>query len=205
MTNNIKTLETILRVLGLLLQLLQNAMSYQEMFDFYNKNFKTPIYSKEVLNKYLNTLRIAGLDIERYNGKYVLFNFLTQVILTEEEINTFKKFEQTVLRYGTTKNIQTFWNFKTKFIKFLDTNSRKAINFYDDTISLRTKLGVIIKQYNEFCEDGQKIKIKYDGKVKIVEPEQVIFTNNKIYLECIDTSDSKIKKLDTEKIKILGY
>ncbi len=203
MDKNIKFSETILRVSSLLLQLLQKPMNYEEMFDFYNKNFENTVYSKEVLNKYLNTLRMAGLNIERINGRYTLLNFLTQISFSKEEAEIFRKIEQAILKYGTVKNIKTFLNFKTKLIKFLDTDSRKAINYYDNTITFTTKLGLLIKQYNQLCEDKQKIKIKYRSKTLTVEPEQVLCIDNKFYLECFNISDYKLNLMEIEKICLL--
>lgn len=198
-----KSSDTALRVGQLLLGLLEKPMNNDEIFKYFDDKSATPVYTTEVLNKYLNTLKTLGLQIEKINGKYHLLNFLTEISLTKEEIEAFNNIEQSVLKYGTDKNIKSFIDLKRKMIKFFDLNSQRGINHYVEQ-TFTTKLGLLVKQYEKICEDGQKIKLEYEGEVYTVEPKRLLFFENKIYLESFNLLDLKIKKFEIEKIKLIA-
>ena len=201
-TSNLKTSDTTIRVGKFLLELLNNPMSYDEMLKFFENKVENPVYTKEVLSKYLNTLRALGLEISKYKSKYYLLNFLFQINLNKEEIKAFNDIETSILRYGTDKNIKVFYDFKKKAIKFISPNSRKEINNYVEKF-LTTDIGIKIKQFGKFCNDEQLLKISYEDEIIIVEPTQILFFENNIYLECYDTKNYKIRKLVLDKIDII--
>ena len=201
--SELKISDTIIRVSKLFLQFLETPMDFDDMFEFFNNVCKTPVYSKEVLNKYLNTLRAAGLRIERLKGgKYYLYNFLTAVNLNEKEIEAYKKLEISVLRFGNSKDIKTFLHFKRKMIKFFDENTQKQLNI-PNIISFSSELNAQIKIFRKICEECQKIKIKYENKIYIVEPKEILFIDNLLYLECYNTNQSKKSRFPLNKITLL--
>lgn len=200
---SIKKSETTMRISKLLLEFINRPMNYEEMFKYLEEKVKSPVYTTEVLNKYLNTLRALGLQIEKYNGKYYLLNFLTQIELNHAEADAFNSIEKSVLKYGTDSNIRTFIDIKQKILKFIDNESQKRINHYVNQ-SFTTEIGLKIKQFEKICDDAQKIKIEYNGELMVVEPKKVIFDENRIYLECNNSINFKLKKLLLEKINLIS-
>ena len=200
---NLKISDTMLRVSKLFIQLLEKPMDFNEIFEYFNQISKTPVYSKEVIIKYLNTLRAAGLEIERLKGgKYYLYNFLTAITLNTKEIEAFKKLEIAVLRYGTIKNIRTFIDFKRKMIKFFDKETQKELNKLNIG-NFSSILTAKVKTFQQLCEDNQKIKIKYKNKLFTVEPKQISITDNLIYLECYNTNQSEKTKFLLDKVSLI--
>ena len=200
--NSLKTSETTLRVLKLFLELISRPMSYEEMLKFVNEKSKTPVYTKEVLGKYINTLRAIGLNIGKYKGKYYLLNFLVQINLTDKETDIFNEIETSVLKYGTNNNLKTFYNIKQKLLKFFDAQSQNKVTKYVEQV-LTTNIGLKIKQFEKLCDDGQIIKILYGKNELTVEPKQIIYFENMIYLECYNTNNYQTRKLNLEKITLL--
>ena len=200
--SNLKTADTTMKIGKFLLELINNPMDYNEMFNFFAKKLNKPVYSKEVLSKYLNTLRALGLEIKKYNSKYYLVNFLCQVNLNADEIKAFNDLETSVLKYGTDKNIKTFYEFKRKILKFFDSESQLKINNYVEQV-LTTELGLKIKQFGKICNDEQLIKISYEDEILTIEPKQILFYDNGIYLEGYEVKTYKARKLLLEKVNLI--
>ena len=200
---NSKVSDTILRVSTLLLKLMEKPMNYEDIFEYFGEKVSSQVYTTEVIKKYLNTLRALGLDILKEKGKYFLTNFLVQVELTPEEIVAFNHMETLILKYGTTAHIKNFINFKKKILKFLDKKSREKIN-YIKVGFFTSKLGLKIKEFQEICDEGQRIKIEYKNTEMIVEPRDICFINNKVYLECLDCENSTIKKIILDRINLIS-
>ena len=70
-----KLSDTFFKVSKLFLGLMEKPMDYQEMSDFLNEKDCPCEFSTEILNKYINTLRALGLQIEKVKNKFQLFNF----------------------------------------------------------------------------------------------------------------------------------
>lgn len=199
---NLKVSDTTMRVSGLLMQLIESPMSFQDMFEYFDKAFDNSVYSTQVLIKYLNTLRAVGLQIQRKKGLYYLLNFLTEIKLSKQEIEAYKNLEISVLKYGTTKNIENFINLKKKFLKFFDLQTQSELNDMNVGI-LTSKLGLKIKFFQQLCDENQKIKIKYGDKNYTVEPKQISFIDNMVYLECYNTSQVQMTKFILEKTEFV--
>lgn len=196
-----KISNTTIRVSKLFLELLERPMDFNEMFDFFNKQHNTNIYSTEVLNKYINTLRAIGLKIKRINGKYHLLNSLTNIHLSKNEIAAFKELEIKIIEYGTNKNLLDFISLKRKILKFCDETTQKNLNMLN-TKFFNSELGIKIKLFQNLCEDEQKIKIEYNNKEYIIEPKEVFFIENKPYLKAYNNTFSNINQFEIEKIKL---
>ena len=201
--SNSKVSETIVRVSSLLLRLMESPISYEEIFEHFENKLSTQVYTKEAVKKYFDTLRALGLEISKEKGKYSLTNFLVQINLKKEEIEAFNHIETSVLKYGTTNDITNFINFKRKILKFLDKNSRESITQLKSGF-FTSKLGLKVKQFQELCDEGQRINIKYRNNEIIVEPQNICFMNNKVYFECFNCETSTTKKFVLDKVELIG-
>lgn len=199
---NHKKYETIIRVLKIFLGLTNRPMSYEDIYKYLEKENIVSDLSPELVNKYINTLRAAGLHIDKIQGRYTLFNSLVSISLTLDEIKTFKRIETAILKYGIEKNIYTFLSIKKKFLRFFDFLTRRYVNYYNDQI-LTTKMSFMIKQFEKLCADEQRLVIEYDNKVYTIEPKTIIFYDNNIYLEAINHQTRMVKKFLLEKVNLL--
>ena len=201
--SNLKTSETTKRVALLLKELVKKPLSYDDMLKLLSEKGEKPVYTTEVLNKYINTLRTLGLQVKRIDGKYTLLTFLFQLVLSKQETNVFNNLETSILKYGTDKNIKCFLDIKKKILKFFDVNSQREINNYVEQF-LTTPLGLKIKMFEKICDDELTVKIKYSGETITVEPKQVLFTEKKIYFECFDIKKIETRKLPLQKITLVS-
>ena len=191
------------RVALLLSELIKKPLDYNEIRKLFNDNNKKSVSTNEVLNKYINTLRTLGLDIKREQGKYTLYNFLVQIILSNEEIEAFNNLETDVIKYGTIKEFDTFCEIKKRILRFLDINSQKKVNSYIEKCLITDSLGIKIKLFGKFCYEGQTLKIRYKGEIYNVEPRDILFLENKIYFECYEPKTMTINKFPIEKITLV--
>lgn len=200
--SNLKISDTTKRVALLLKELIKRPLSYDDMLKLFSENGEKPVYTTEVLNKYINTLRTLGLQIKRIDGKYTLLTFLYQLVLSKQETEVFNNIETSILKYGTDKNIKCFLGLKKKILKFFDANSQREINNYVEQV-LTTPLGLKIKMFEKICDDELTVKIKYNGEIITAEPRQILFSDNKIYFECLDTKKIEIRKLPIQKVSLI--
>ena len=198
----LKSSDTSSRVALLLRELIKRPLDYTDIMKLFDEKNKKPVYTTVVLNKYINTLRTLGLQIKRSEKKYTLLTFLYQIVLTDEEIHALNNFEVAILKFGTDKEIKTFLNIKRKILKFFDKKAQNELNNYTERY-LTGMLGLKVKMLGKICDDGQNVKIRYKSEVFTVEPRQILFVDNKIYFECTDVKNFKIKKLPVEKVTLL--
>ena len=187
------------RVALLLNELIKKPLDYSEIRKLFDDNNKKSVSTNEVLNKYINTLRTLGLNIKREEGKYTLYNFLVQIVLSKEEIDAFNNLQKDIAKFGTLKEVNTFYEIKKRILRFLDVNSQRKINTYIEQY-LNTSVGVKIKLFGNYCEDGQSVKLRYKGEIYNIEPREVLFIENKIYLEGYSPKTMSIIKFPIEKI-----
>ena len=190
------------RVALLLSELIKKPLNYSEIRKLFDDNNKKSVSTNEVLNKYINTLRTLGLNIKRKEGKYTLYNFLVQIVLTNEETEAFNKLQMNIAKYGSIREINIFYEIKKRILRFLDVNSQNEINTYIDQY-LVNSLGIKVKLFAKLCDDGQILKIRFKGEIHNVEPIEVIFLENKIYLECYEPKIMSIVKFPIEKITLV--
>ena len=195
LTEQDKLSETFFRVAKVLIGLTNIPMDYNDIYNYLNDNGCSVEYSPETFNKYLNTLRVLGLIIEKDKDKFTLFNFLTQVVLNEDEIKAFKNLEKSILIYGTNKNIKMFFELKKRILKYFDSNTRSNLNCYSEQ-ELITEKGFLVKLYEQFCEDGQRIKVRYKDEIYTVEPKSLSYSGDNVYLNCINVRNLTAKKFN---------
>ena len=188
-----------IRVALLLSELLKRPLDYSEMRKLFNDKNKKSVSTNEALSKYLNTLRTLGLNIKREDKKYTLYNFLVQIVLTEDETSAFKNLETNVLKYGSKNEIQTFYEIKKRILRFLDAKSQNNISKLVEKY-FTTPLGVKMQLFGKYCDERQTIKIKYNGIIHNIEPREVLFIEDKTYLEGYEPKTMLIVKFPLEKI-----
>lgn len=161
-----------LRLLEILKILTQRPMSTDEMLNIVEQ-LDGSTYRKEIILKYLNTLKAFGLKIKKEKDKYYLDNGLKELNLDRTDLsillfieNYTKKLNHENLKKslsGSLHLIEKEFSFETK--KLL---KEKNITAYkqDHEIIIQDKE---IKKFEHYCQEHQQLEIKYKHDSKSEE------------------------------------
>ena len=203
--------DTSVRVLETLKFLCKNNASIQDIIHHFEKidpNNRT--YTNEVILKYINTLKVSGYRFIKQKDKYVLLNSPNQFNFDEKDLKTIFLVEKL-------SNLFPEEKIKSEINQFLQTLERR---FCDNTRILShnmtrpdftlTKLDFSkylnqIKEYEQYCLDGQKLKIIYEKQkgtaISIMaEPNEIKYIGNEIYLSVYNPLSARVQNISFNSI-----
>ncbi len=206
MKKNVKISDTSTRVLETLKVLVKNDPSIQDIINHFEKiDSNNRIYTNEVILKYINTLKVFGFKFIKNKDKYSLLNPPAQISFTQNELKTLCLIENIVQAFPEEK-------VKAELNKFLQNLEKR---FSDETRFLASKIikkdcmilkinyekySKIIKTYEKYCADRQKIKILCKSKDEtksyiIAEPMEFKYMENKVYFSVYNLFEGKIQDI----------
>lgn len=193
MSKSKKKCETSIRVLETLKYLDKNSASIQDIICYFQKiDPNNRIYTNEVILKYINTFKVFKLRFTKEKDKYVLLDTLDKFNFDEKDLNTIYLLEKFARLFPEEKIKKEINVFLQKLEKRFDNETKllaKNIS-RDDSIDIKidyNKYSSKIKEYEQYCVDGQRIKITYRKQNKIetsilVEPNEIKYIRNEVYL-----------------------
>lgn len=205
--------DTGIRVLEILKMLIKEPISANQLIkEIETRNNIESIYNKDTLLKYFNTLELVGLKIRKKDNKYYLENLPVAIDLTEKEIkvlcllegyvkNLYQKRLETTLN-ELIENLEKSFSKETAFIyQSIKTNNRMKtdIDFLSNA--------ALIRQFEKYCVDSQKLKIEYQSKSNrisetfIVEPKNILYDADVAYILVYNPALAQNQKLILENIK----
>lgn len=206
--------DTGIRVLEILKMLIKEPISADQLIkEIESRSNIESIYNKETLLKYFNTLELVGLKIrKKKDNKYFLENLPVSIDLTEEEIKVLcliegyvKKLYQKRLEVPLTElinNLEKSFSKETLFIY----QSIRANNRMQTDIDFLSNAS-LIRKFEKYCLDAQKLKIEYQSKSSrisetfIVEPKNIIYDADVVYILVYNPALAQNQKLLLENIK----
>lgn len=212
MQDNSKQIDTILKTFALLNLLLKNNASFSEVLKTIS-NEEQPFDNSTnsvTLTKYLNTLKLFGLNIKKEKGKYQLINSPYKIELPLNELKTFNTMKECAKTFPTFENAE-FQNFidafelhyspKTKLLSETITHSYiQNLQIYDKNIFDK------IKYCTKLCNEDYKVELIYFEKnietatKTIAKPRTLIYRNGIIKLEYFDLKKNSLEAIALDKI-----
>ncbi len=199
--------DTGLKVIEILKLLSKKDVSERDIEEIiYKLNKKS--CSAETIQRYINTLKYAGLDITKSTktGKYHLENQPFSIKLNDRELKALSFLDNYVSGLNNKKlsaEFETFFNdlskyftedLKQKYHKLKQNNTNRSIYSYKH---LEDK----INTFENLCKDNQRTEIVYEGgETYITEPKELIYDKNCVYLLCYIPSDACNKMFLIDKI-----
>lgn len=198
-----------LRVLEILKELTKEPLSPQELL-LGIEEVSDNVYRKEVVMKYINTLKLLGFKLSKINGKYVLERNFEKIDFNKTDLSIIKFIE----KYSNNINMQTL---KENIFNALSIVEK---TFSDETLEIiqnknlkpyRSRKNAIIKDENvkpfeKYCKDGQKLEIVYSDpsnkstqKYKVA-PLGIKYRNCRAVLVCYDCNAKEYKNFAIEYI-----
>lgn len=178
-----------LRVLYTLLCLFEQELTMKELIEQLNKKGYGP-YNNFVVSKYINTCKSCGIDIQKIENKYKIFNFPVGINFTAQEgelLYTLKSFSET---------------FKSKKINEIIENLLDKLHLH----KYRTNNGLassanlrIIKLFEKACLSKSNIDVTHNNKtINSYKPESIYVKNGKIFFKM--SQDNEIIDFDPDNI-----
>ncbi len=200
---NNKKHNSCVRVLEFLKILTDSDINLNNIYEKNEEKFGE-IETTETFLKYINTLYISGLKIDKIGKKYRLSKSITTIDISEEELELlykiYENFENCCIE-SDREELEQLYRGINKFLseekmiklseKISDIKARKS----------KSKIAIKAQKYQEYIELKQKLKIKYKGEEYIVEPRNVEIENGIIFFKIYCPEKAELMKLLTDEIE----
>ena len=206
---NTKIAQAGYRVLELLKKLSKGPMTPLEMLRCLEETTDNT-YRKEVVHKYLSTLRLLNIDIIKSNNKYFLKKSFNTIDFDKRDLSLMlfiQKYASKINHEAFKSNIQESLqiiekNFSQKTNEIIEAKKikpykpEKPVEITDENV----------KQFEKYCEEGLKINICYKKeknsheKVFKISPLKVIYKKCKAILIGYDSNDNDYKEFIIKNI-----
>lgn len=201
MNKNLKISSTAYRVLLLLKLLNERSYNIDELNRiFLSDPFILKTLSKEVILKYLSTLRSSGYKISKPTAlneyRYHLVEAPIAINLSDNELETIVILENYVSGLYQTRLVELYGNFLKNISRYLSKDSistmdkfRKTHQGLDESFQDNyAQYQDLIKQFEIFCKEDQRIIVKYqypcdeEEKDIVLEPKLIKYNQNEVFI-----------------------
>lgn len=201
-----KISDTSIRVLETLKFLAQSPASINDIIGhFEKKDPNNRIYTSEVILKYINTLKVFGFKFKKEKDKYVLLNTPNQFNFDEKDLRTLlliQNCSKIIPEIKVTTEVQKFLQELER--RFSDNTNALAQNITKSNflnLSKYERYSERIKEYEQYCIDGQKIKLTYKNKEEanisiIAEPTEIRYKDEQVYLRIYNPISAEIQDIN---------
>lgn len=198
------------RVLEVLKALCSSSLTTFELLKYLEEKTEN-VFHKEIVAKYIATLRLVGFDVVRDRDKYSLKRSLERIDFSEEDLAVMKflqvysdkmpfddlkkNIDSTIQIVEKTFSDETtefneFCNIKPKCIKKRSKNINIGCSFYVEAEKIR--------QFEKFCIDGLKLELLYkinnNEQVFRVSPISIASKNGRVILVAYDFDGSEYRE-----------
>lgn len=199
---NIKISNAGYRMLEVLKILCKKPLTAQEML-FFLEDVTDNSYRKELILKYINTLKLLGLDIVKVDGKYLLNRSLESIDFDKNDLSLMKFIQRYVSKIPS-KDLQDNIsdslnvmerNFSSKTTNLINNFHIKSYKITKPTFAYCEN----IKKIEQYCKDELKIELTYKSNIDKSEqkyclaPIKIVYKKEKAFLIAfnLDTKEYK--------------
>ena len=182
------------RLIELLKELIKHPLSMEELLEIVEDTSDNS-YRKELINKYLNTLKLLNLPIiKQKDNKYYIQRSIDPIDFNENDLSLIKLIESSL------PHIQSK-ELKENLVSALDVIEK---NFSDSTLDLISQktikpyiedfqlglYGENIKKFEKYCKDKLKLTIRYKNESTgetekyNVAPIKIVYKSNNAAIIC---------------------
>lgn len=213
----LKISEAAFRVLNLLKILNEKPLSSEEISELLSDESSDEIASKEVVSRYINTLRNAGYRLSRptlsNDYQYSLEKSPVSIKLDKQDIKTLVQLEKYISNLFQLKMKESFSIFMDKLFRYMKDEDILLVNRHrtncnspDDSRSQRlVNYSALIRNIEKYCNDGQRIKIiyrtDYGSDINLVfEPDSIRYDSMCAYICGFNIITGESQMLNIENI-----
>lgn len=194
---NMKLSSTAYRVLVILFLLNKEKNTLNELIEkISDDKIISRTFTKEVIIKYINTLKFSGIDVVKMNEKGITSYHLRKapflMEFSEEEIKTLAIIQNHINYLYQPHLISSFNRYLEKLSCFISDEAFELFEKYKneatkDISDSYKQFANIIKLIEEYCISKQTILVTYsplEGLIQKItfEPEKIEYNNQKVYI-----------------------
>lgn len=205
--------EACIKIFDMLKLLSGGTAKYKDIIELFNPDEANPVSGAHViLNKYLNTLKIFGINIHKSKSMYYLQNSFFSLNLNENEIKMLQLLKTTGECLSSAKQKELFDSFIRDIEIRLTSSSRELLaDSSDDKNNALSeyfaKYKDIIEKCESYCQENHKIEVSFtqdnkDYKV-ICHPREITYVNNKAYLSVFNHLSRQVFDVPVDSIKLI--
>ena len=204
-----------IKIFKLIIMLYEDKAYFKDVIELISDgNYDGTSNTHVTLNKYLNALKIFGINVKKVKNKYHLLSPFEKIDFNQNDIESIKILKDVANRLpdsSTTKknfnsfikNLELRMDEKTLNAAKLQNNSTKANNQF-----LNYELIEQIKLCEKYCNDKLKLEIEYTNQnnidVNIIcTPIETLYLKRQICLKAIGNNGSRIYEIPIKNIKRL--
>lgn len=201
--------EGCIRVFKFLMLLLNDEAYYDDVIELFKSEERSE-KQHVTLNKYINTLKIFGLTVQKIEGKYIIKNIPFASEYTVDDLialNIFDEFSKQIPDKKTyeainklIKTVKKTFNEQsaTLYSKIQNENQTDYSFYYGD-------LKYQIQKCEEYIKRSSKINIKYTKKNTDKDTDcifkEIIYDNKQAYIKIFKTREKEFEEIPIANIK----
>lgn len=201
-----KYCETSVRVIETLLLLLNNKLSTNDILNYFRNIYpESKINNKEVILKYLNTLKVAGYEIQKDKEKYFINTSPKQIKFSQRELEAKIFLENIIAQFPNTKNKIKIQKLLQNIEKYYQKSNNENIDYPQLNLNIETNnIKNLIEELEQYCNDKQKLKIEIknspENKIITVTPLEIIFKKDHFVFSTYSQTTGTIINIPLNKI-----
>ncbi len=202
--------EACLKIFEMLKLLSKGTAHYNEIIDIFSTDENSPNAAAPViLNKYLNTLKIFGINIYKSKNVYHLQNSFFSLNLDKNDIKVLQLMKSSGLILTNFKQKELYDSFINDIEMRLTSASREMLYSANDKNNIRrseyfVKYRDIIEKCETYCFENQKLEISFTLDRKeykvICHPREITYINKKAYLSVFNHLSRQIFDVPVDAI-----
>lgn len=192
-----------LRVLELLKALAKSPLSPSELLKVLEEK-SDKFYRKEVVTKYINTLKLLGLNILKEKDKYYIDKSIETMDFNEQELSLIKFLE----KYTGTIQLETLQENVFDALQTIEKSFSEQTNELALSGTVRAyrpkkytkKKSENVQKFEKYCKEALKLKLLYksneesEPQVFKVSPVKILYKKGKVVLIAYDCVNSVYKE-----------
>lgn len=202
--------EACIKLFDMLKLLSGGTAHYDKIIEIFNPDESCPNSGAHViLNKYLNTLKIFGININKSKNIYYLQNSFFSLNLDKNDIQMLQLLKSSGDIISNDKQKELYDNFIKDIEMRLTSASREMLHHSNDESNIRlseyfTKYREIIAKCETYCFENQKLEVSFSLENKeykvICNPREITYKNKKAYLSVFNHLSRQIFEVPVDSI-----
>lgn len=202
--------EACIKIFDMLKLLSEGSAKYEDIIEIFNDDETTNNSAAPViLNKYLNTLKIFGINITKNKNIYNLQNSFFSINLDENDIKMLQLLKSSSDILTNKKQKEIFDNFikeieirLSNFSREILTNTKNETNIQRSEYFLKYR--DLIAKCETYCYENQKLEVSFMHENKeykvICNPREITYINQKAYLSVFNNLSRQIFNVPLDEI-----
>ena len=201
--------EACIKIFKMLCMLSKGPTEYKDIIEIFTDDTSSDSAVPVQLNKYLNTLKIFGLNITKNKSTYRLQNSLFTLDLNEEDLKILQLLKSSGEILVNSRQKEAFENLMENIETRLSNISKDILKNTSDEDNIKRseyflKYRDLISKCETYCYENQKLEVSFLHENKeykvICNPREITYINTKAYLSVFNHLSRQIFNVPVDEI-----